>query len=128
MTVAAVKSAPGQQQRPALRDLDTTEKQILWAVKYGRKCTFNVFDFGSITGYVAGMDRYNYFVVWIDDDRIRQALIHKGSTPVVELHADATLDTEETDLLRQKLLDIISPFRGHVLKQYFHQAPSAPRA
>lgn len=123
MTVTAVK--PGAPQ--AFRDLDTTTKQIMWAVKFGRKCTFNIFDFEPICGYVAGIDRYSYFVVWIQDNKIRQGLVHKGSAPFIELHPEATLESEatENDLLRQKLLDIVSPFRSHVVRQYFHHTPSA---
>jgi hypothetical protein len=96
-----------------------TDRQIYWSVRHGRRCTFRVLDAEPVTGYVAGADRYNYFVVWDQDGRIRRALVHKGSVSVIELHEESALEGEPQ---RELLVSVIGPFRKWVMRSHFNQS------
>lgn len=100
-----------------------TDRQIAASVFFGRKITLWPLDQDSVHGYVAGMDRFNIFMlVPRDDGTIEQYIVHKGSTPLIELHMEKTVDTEPQPL-RRELKKIIFPFRRRIVIQFYPNMP-----
>lgn len=87
-------------------------RQILASVRYGRKCTFFPLDYDEpITGYVGGIERFNYVVHLVIDGEIITELIHK-SCPRIRLHSKNTYDDEP---LKAEFDKIMGPFRRRVM-------------
>lgn len=99
---------------------DVRDAQIRYAVRYGRKCTFYPIDNTEVTGYVGAVDGECYLVLTVQDGTVVHRLIHT-SCPVIELHPEATLDTESADV-KKKLLEIVSPTR-----KWFERQTRNPR-
>lgn len=102
-------------------DYSMSDRQIAYSVRFGRKVTFWIVEHDEICGYVAGMDKFNYFVLVPGDDPllpVEKFLVHKGSTPLIELHPDTTYDSEP-DAIRDQLRKIISPFRNVIMSNFF---------
>lgn len=97
---------------------EPTDRQILYSVRYGRKCTFYPIDNTEITGYVAGIERYAYVVATVDSatGAITRRLVHK-SCPVIELHEESTFDSEPAEV-REVLTKIMGKFRQWANRQF----------
>lgn len=95
-----------------------TDRQIAASVRFGRRITATLSDFEEpISGYIAGMDRYNYLVlVPHSDGHIEKLLVHKGNAALIELHDESTIEHED---LRDDLLAIVRPFRRAVMSQFW---------
>ena len=101
-----------------------SDRQIAATVRFGRlqspflagRATL-----AEITGYLAGMDRYSYFVLVPgrggDDPPMRKFLVHKSGT-LIELHDESALDNEVEEI-RQELRKIITPFRTKIMEDYY---------
>lgn len=68
-------------------------------------------DNDAITGYVGGIERFNYVVHVVTDGKIFTELIHK-SCPRIRLHPENTYDVEP---LKEGLDKIMGSFRRRVL-------------
>lgn len=114
--------------QPRSFDDDMTSKQIAASVRFGRRVTFYVLDYDPVTGYVAGMDKFNYFVL-VPSNPIEKKLIHKGNSPLIDLHDESTLD-DEPEPVRTELRKIISKFRNKIMTEFYPDvprgAPSSP--
>lgn len=97
-------------------------KQVARTVVDGRKVTFHVFDGEPVTGYVAGMDDYNWLVI---SPRGTKHLIHKGSCPRIDLHDLVTYPDEEN---HEQIEKVVGPFRRYCSSQIFgrEEMPPAP--
>lgn len=106
-----------------------SDKQIAASVRFGRKVTFWPLDLDPITGYVAGMDRYTYFVLVPNPDHephsnvqvLRKYLVHKSGT-LIELHDESSIDLED-EPFREELRKIVVPFRTKVMDDFFPDVP-----
>lgn len=94
--------------------VEASEKQIYASIRYGRRCTFHLAGQEPVTGYVAGIDRYNYVVLSHQDGKLRRCIIHKTLTSPIELHEEDTLGDEPEDLQAQ-----LVGFREWVLRNIF---------
>ena len=98
-----------------------SDRQIAATVRFGRLVTFWPVDHNALTGYLAGMDRYSYFVLVPgregDDPPVRKFLVHKSGT-LIELHDESALDGESEEV-RQILRQIITPFRTKIMEDYY---------
>lgn len=106
-----------------VRDTPMSVKQIARTVVDGRKVTFHIFDGEPITGYVAGMDDYNWLVVTPAGDK---HLVHKGSCPRTDLHDEPTYRAEPN---HEEIERVVGPFRRYCSSQFFgrDEMPSDPQ-
>lgn len=100
------RNSPSQASRPVKPE--PQDRQIIQSVRHGRRCTFRPIDNDEITGYIAGIERFHYFVLSVEGGVVRQHLIHK-SCPVIELHAGSTFELETEDI-RAALTKIMGRF------------------
>lgn len=98
--------------------LSPIDKQFYFQVKYGRKITFST-SVEDVTGYLAGWDRYAWFVLEITDSgEVDHRLIYKGAgSPLLRLHKISTLD-DEPPAIQDELKSILTPFRSRLLDEY----------
>lgn len=97
-----------------------SDRQIAATVRFGRKITIWPVDQDEVTGYVAGVDRFNYFLLVPDAEQplvVHKFLVHKAGA-LIELHDSSTLDREPEEL-RDQLRRIIVPFRVKIMETYF---------
>lgn len=101
---------PRAQREP--RGSDLSDRQLARSVVGGHKVTFLVPHEGPITGYIFGSDDYHWAVVTPDVETI---LVHK-STPLVRISTDETYSGEPN---RERMEEMVSPFRAYVSRTYF---------
>jgi hypothetical protein len=106
-------------------DADMTTRQIAATVRWGRKITFCPLDQDRITGYVAGIDREMLLVLVPRYNRehdyepvVDKYLIHRGSTPVMELHDDNALEREE-EPFGSEIRNIVAKFRKRIMTEFY---------
>lgn len=113
------------------RQFEMSDRQIAACVRFGRKITCWILDHDEIEGYVGGMDKFNYLILVpnyaaMDDltqgPLVEKYLVHKGSTPLIELHDSPTLD-EEPRQIRDELMPIVRPFRNRVMAEFYPEVP-----
>lgn len=102
-----------------------SDRQIAATVRFGRKVTLWPVDQDPISGYVAGLDRYTFFVLVPNNAQdpnpeqpvLRKYLVHKSGT-LIELHDESTLDAEP-EAIRDALRKIIMPFRTKIMDDFY---------
>jgi hypothetical protein len=104
-TIDARKDEP-RKRRPPL-----TLKQAALSVKLGQKVTAIVslgHHIERVTGYLAGADAECWFILQPGDAEVRQLLVSRRDTRVLEIHTDRTYDQEP---LRSEMDQVVIPFR-----------------
>lgn len=81
------------------------------SVKLGQKITITV-SLGRVTervtGYLAGADAECWFILQPGEDAVRQLLVNRLETRVLEIHSEPTYDQEP---LHDAMEQIVRPFR-----------------
>lgn len=94
--------------------LPSTLKQAALSVKLGQKVTAIV-SLGHlierVTGYLAGADAECWFILQPGEEEVRQLLVSRRDTRVLEIHTSRTYDQEP---LRPEMDAIVIPFRTWV--------------
>lgn len=91
-----------------------TLMQAARSVKLGQKVTATVVlgrRTEQVTGYLAGADAECWFILQPGEDTVRQLLVNRPGTRVLEIHSEATYDQEP---LRKIMDAIVIPFRTWV--------------
>jgi hypothetical protein len=91
-----------------------TLKQAALSVKLGQKVTATVCLDGAterVSGYLAGADAECWFILQPGDGEVRQLLVSRRDTRVLEIHTSRTYDQEP---LRSEMDQIVLPFRTWV--------------
>lgn len=76
------------------RKLGMTERQLVQAVRQGRKVTLLIIDYDPVSGYLGGWDDERWMVVSPDDGGVRVHLILKSATVDVHIHEDGSYRQE----------------------------------
>lgn len=91
-----------------------TLMQAARSVRLGQKVTITVC-LGRVTervtGYLAGADAECWFILQPGEDAVRQLLVNRPETRLLEIHSEPTYDQEP---LRKTMDRIVIPFRTWV--------------
>lgn len=104
-------SAPNYTREEELSGRQTTTlRQVALSVRLGQRVTafvpHGVED--RVIGYLAGWDPERWFILQPEADGVRQKLVNRVDTPVLEIHMERTYDTEP---LRPEMEAVIVHFR-----------------
>jgi hypothetical protein len=108
-TIDSPRKDEPRKRRPPL-----TLKQAALSVKLGQKVTATVCLDGAterVSGYLAGADAECWFILQPGDGEVRQLLVSRRDTRVLEIHTSRTYDQEP---LRSEMDQIVLPFRTWV--------------
>lgn len=94
-------------------------KQLARTVMDGRRVTFRVGTDEAFTGYLCGMDDFHWMIV---TPMAEKYLIHKASTPAVQISDESTYSSE---ICHRQLEEVVGPFRRWVEDEIFGRRASA---
>lgn len=110
---------------PSAIALTMTNKQLLATVQNGQRIHFEVFDVGSVSGYLAGLDHERMFVLEpLPEGGFRKHLIARSGSPDIVIHSDRAYADEPE---RESMERIIGPFRQWVAINVMGQRPARSR-
>lgn len=92
----------------AARGSHNSSKQLAHAATRGSRVTFTT-TAGVVSGYLVGMDDYHWVVVSPEDSTLHVTLVHKASSPIVNVGSSNNLQDEQ-DSTREYVAQVGSAF------------------